>query len=309
MLCRPIVAVFFEKGTCIAQGSVPCKPTYCRRRQVGGSPHVAAILGTCPTDADRLPAASLDASAASTRANHKRRGGKRHENPRRRRIGQGQAAGDHGGRPRRAQGRRGAGRGEGDGHLPHRRIHALGRRPRRAVPGHPGPRGRRHRRRHRAGRDEREEGRPRHSALHARMPAMPIVPFAQDQPVHRHPRDAGPGRHAGRHLALLARWQEAAPLHGHLHVREFHRAARDRGRQDPRGRSLRQGLLHRLRRHHRHRRRPQHRQGGARRQVRGIRAGRHRPQRHPGAAACRRRHDHRCRRQQCARRNGASASA
>ena len=166
------------------------------------------------------------------------------------------------------------------------------------FPADPRPRGRRHRRRCRAGRDQREEGRPRHSALHARMPAMPVVPLAQDQSVHRHPRDAGPGRHAGRHLALLARRQEAAPLHGHLHVREFHGAAGDRGRQDPRGRSLRQGLLHRLRRHHRHRRRPQHRQGGARRQVRGVRAGRHRPQRHPGTAACRRRHDHRRRHQQ-----------
>ena len=50
---------------------------------------------------------------------------------------------------------------------------------------------------------------------------------------------------------------------GMLHVREFHRAARDRGRQDPRGRALRQGLLHRLRRDDRHRRRPQHRQGRA----------------------------------------------
>ena len=45
--------------------------------------------------------------------------------------------------------------------------------------------------------------------------AVPVVPVAQDQPVHRHPRHAGPGRDAGRHLALLARWQEAAPLHGH----------------------------------------------------------------------------------------------
>src|SRR5262249_6482589 len=37
-------------------------------------------------------------------------------------------------------------------------------------------------------------------------------------------------------------------------------------------RAVRQGLLHWLRRHHRHRRRPQHRQGGARLQVRRVRA-------------------------------------
>ena len=233
----------------------------------------------------------------------------RHENPCRRRIGEGQAARDRGGRPGGAESRRGAGRGEGHRHLPHRRVHALRRRPRRAVPGHPGPRGCRHRRRCRAGRDQREEGRPRHSALHARMPAMPVVPVAQDQSVHRHSRDPGPGRHAGRHLALLARRQEAAPLHGHFDVCEFHGAARDRGRQDSRGRSVRQGLLHRLRRHHRHRRRPQHRESGARRQVRGVRAGRHRPQCHPGAAARGRRHDHRRRSSTTPRRNGASASA
>ena len=65
----------------------------------------------------------------------------------------------------------------------------------------------------------RQEGRPRHSALHAGMPAMPVVPVAQDQSVHRHPRDAGPGRDAGRHVALLARRPEAPPLHGHLDLR------------------------------------------------------------------------------------------
>jgi S-(hydroxymethyl)glutathione dehydrogenase/alcohol dehydrogenase len=51
---------------------------------------------------------------------------------------------------------------------------------------------------------------------------------------------------------------------------------------------LRQSLLHRLRRHHRRRRCPQYRQSGAWLQVRRVRARRHRPQCHPGAAACRR---------------------
>ena len=105
-----------------------------------------------------------------------------------------------------------------------------------------------------AGRDLGEKGRPRHPALHAGMPAVPVVPVAQDQPLHRDPRHAGPGRDARRHLALLARWQEAAPLHGLLDLRQFHRAAGNRGGENPRGRAVRQGLLHRLRRHHRHRR-------------------------------------------------------
>ena len=73
-------------------------------------------------------------------------------------------------------------------------------------------------------------------------------------------------------------------LHGLLDVRELHGAAGDRGGEDPRGRAVRQGLLHRLRRHHRHRRRDQHRQGRAGRQRRGVRAGRHRAQRGPGRA-------------------------
>ena len=58
---------------------------------------------------------------------------------------------------------------------------------------------------------------------------------------------------------LLARRQEAASLHGHLDLRQLHRGAGDRARQDPRGRAVRQGLLHRLRCHDRHRRGDQHR--------------------------------------------------
>ena len=37
------------------------------------------------------------------------------------------------------EGRRGAGRDQGDRHLPHRRVHAVGRRSRRAVSGDPRP--------------------------------------------------------------------------------------------------------------------------------------------------------------------------
>ena len=58
-----------------------------------------------------------------------------------------------------------------------------------------------------------------------------------------------------------------SPLHGLLDLLELHRAARDRGGQDPRRRAVRQGLLHRLRRHHRRRRGGQHREGRAGRQL------------------------------------------
>ena len=85
---------------------------------------------------------------------------------------------------------------------------------------------------------------------------------------------------------------------GMLDLLELHGAAGDRGGQGPRGRALRQDLLHRLRRDDRHRRGAQHRQGGAGRQGHRVRARRHRPQRHPGPQARRRRHDHRRRHQQ-----------
>ena len=120
----------------------------------------------------------------------------------------------------------------------------------------------------------------------------------QDQPLHRHPRHAGAGADARRHLALLLQGPADLPLHGLLDLLEPHRAARDRGGEDRSDAAVRQGVLHRLRRHHRRRRGDQHRQGRGRRDRRGVRARRHRPQRHPGPAARRRRHDHRRRPQQ-----------
>jgi hypothetical protein len=60
---------------------------------------------------------------------------------------------------------------------------------------------------------------------------------------------------------------------------------------------VRQGLLHRLRRDHRRGRGGQHGQGRAGRQRRGLRPGRHRPERHPGPEDGRGRHDHRRRHQ------------
>ena len=113
-----------------------------------------------------------------------------------------------------------------------------------------------------AGRDLGEAGRPRDPALHARMPPVQKLPQPEDQPLHRHPRHPGQGPDAGRHRrASVLQGQADLPLHGLLDVLELHRAAGDRGGEDPRGRALRQELLHRLRRHHRRRRGGQHRQG------------------------------------------------
>jgi len=50
------------------------------------------------------------------------------------------------------------------------------------------------------------------------------VPVAQDEPLHRHPRDAREGSHARRHQPLLARRSAPPPLHGLLDLRELHRA-------------------------------------------------------------------------------------
>jgi S-(hydroxymethyl)glutathione dehydrogenase/alcohol dehydrogenase len=74
---------------------------------------------------------------------------------------------------------------------------------------------------------------------------------------------------------FLLRKPQQAPvaLHGLQHLLELHRAAGDRCGQGPRGRALRQDLLHRLRRDHRHRRRGVHGQGLARRERGGLRPG------------------------------------
>ena len=96
---------------------------------------------------------------------------------------------------------------------------------------------------------------------------------------------------------------------GCSHVLELHRAARDRAREDPRGRAVREGLLHRLRRHHRHRRGHQHREGRAGRECRGVRPRRHRPQRHPGRAHGGRQQDHRRRHQSASARRWPRSSA
>jgi S-(hydroxymethyl)glutathione dehydrogenase/alcohol dehydrogenase len=74
-----------------------------------------------------------------------------------------------------------------------------------------------------AGRDDAGPGRPRHPALHARVPAVQVLPVEEDQPLPEDPRDPGQGPHARRHEPLLARRQAAASLHGHVDVLELHR--------------------------------------------------------------------------------------
>ena len=216
-----------------------------------------------------------------------------HENQSCHRIRGRQAARDRHGGSRRAARRRSTGRDQGDRHLPYRRVHALRCGSGGAVSRHLRPRRRRHRGGRGGRRDLGEERRPRHSPLHAGMPAVQIVHVAQDEPVHGDPRHAGQGRHARRHEPVLHRQADDPPLHGMLDVFQFHRAAGDRRRKDSRGRAVRQGVLHRLRRDHRDRRGHQHREGGAGRERGGVRPRRHRAQRHPGRKARGREQDRR----------------
>ena len=74
----------------------------------------------------------------------------------------------------------------------------------------------------------------------------------------------GKGADARRHQPLQLQGPDDLPLYGLLDLLELHRPARDRGREDPRGRAVPDQLLYRLRRHHRRRRGGQHRQGRSR---------------------------------------------
>jgi hypothetical protein len=130
-----------------------------------------------------------------------------------------------------------------------------------------------------------------------------VLPLGAHQPLPSDPRHPRPRPHARRQQPLLCWRSPPLPLHGLLHVRQLHRLARDRRRQDPRRRPLRQGLLHRLRRHHRRRRRDQHRQGPPWRQRRRLRPRRHRPQRHSSRPFGRRQQDRRRRSQPAAPRD------
>ena len=128
-----------------------------------------------------------------------------------------------------------------------------------------------------------EEGRPRHPALHARVPRVLVLHERQDQPLPGDPRDAGQGPHARRDEPLLARLR-ARCFHymGTSTFSNFTVLPEIALAQDPQGRAVRQGLLHRLRRHDRHRRGHQHRQGAPGRQRRRLR-----PRAASGSTSCR----------------------
>ena len=178
-----------------------------------------------------------------------------HEDPRRRRLRSRQAARHRRGRARRAARRRGARRDQGHRRLPHRRVHALGRRSRGPVPGHLRARRRGRRRRRRRRRDHVVKKGDHVIPLYTpECRAVQVVPEPQDEPVHRHPRDAGQGPHARRHQPLLDRQDARSTTTWAARRSRPHRAARDRAREGARRRAVRQDLLHRLRRHDRHRR-------------------------------------------------------
>ena len=147
-----------------------------------------------------------------------------------------------------------------------------------------------------------QTGRPRHPALHARVPRLQVVPQPQDQPVHGDPRHAGQGPDARRHQPLLAsarrrihHYMGCSTFANHTVLPEI---ALAKVRPDAPfdkvcyiGCGVTTG----------DRRGDLHRQGRAGRERGRVRAGRHRPQRRPGRAHGRRRQDHRRRPQPGAR--------
>ncbi len=164
---------------------------------------------------------------------------------------------------RAAEEGRGAGAHRRHRRVPHRRLHALGRRPRGHLPVHPRPRGRRHRRGGGRRRDLARGRRPRDPAVHGRMPRVQVLQVGQDQPVPGGARHPGQGPDARRHHAA-SRYQ-GQPIYHYMGTSTFSEytvvpeISLAKIRQ---GRAARQGLPARLRRHHRHRRGAQHGQGG-----------------------------------------------
>ena len=192
-----------------------------------------------------------------------------------------------------AEGRGVPGAPRGDGRVPHRRLHHERARPVGSVPGGAGPRGRGRGGGGRAGRHVARRRRPRDPALHPRVPQLQVLPVAPHESLRRAARDAGQGSDARRHQPAVAPRADAAPLHGHVDVRDPHRRTGDRAGEDPQGRAARDGLPAGLRRHHRHRRGAAHREGGGGVQRRGLRPGRDRVVGDPGRGHGGRRAHHR----------------
>ncbi|CAA9458300.1 MAG: S-(hydroxymethyl)glutathione dehydrogenase, partial [uncultured Rubrobacteraceae bacterium] len=208
------------------------------------------------------------------------------------------------GAARGAEGWRGARGDEVHWRVPHGRVHEERVGPRGALPVRPRPRGRGGRGRGRIRRDERGGRGPCDPAVHPRVPRVQKLPEPQDEPLHGDPLDAGAGPHARRHEQAFFRRRPALSLHGHLDLREPRGAAGDSGRQDPRGRPVREGLLHRVRGHDGDRGRDLHRGRRAGRERRRLRARGHRPERRAGREARGGRQDHRRRPQPGAQGHG-----
>ncbi len=134
--------------------------------------------------------------------------------------------------PRRPARGRGADRNEGDGHLPHRRVHLVGRRPGGDLS--VGPRARRGRcgRRSRAGRELIEARKSRHSALCSGVPQLRVLHLGENQSVSSRAGNTGARAHARREQPLFDRQRDDLSLHGHVDVRPVHGRSGDRSRKN-----------------------------------------------------------------------------
>ena len=109
-----------------------------------------------------------------------------------------------------------------------------------------------------AGVKSRQTRRSRHSAVHARMRRVRILPVRQDESLPENPRHARQRTDARRDVALLDQRQADSALHGHEHVFRIHGAAGNFAGENQSESAARQSVPARLRRHDRHRRGAQH---------------------------------------------------
>src|SRR5471030_757913 len=70
------------------------------------------------------------------------------------------------------------------------------------------------------------------------MQRMRILPLPAYQPLSAYPNNPGARADAGRHQPFFVQRRAAAPLHGHLDVREFYGRARNRTGENPSRRSF-----------------------------------------------------------------------
>ena len=147
-----------------------------------------------------------------------------------------------------------------DRRLPHRRVHAVGRRSRRAVPGHPRPR----RRRHRAGsRRRRESVKPGDHVIPLYTPECGECKFCRSGKTNLCQKiraTQGKGLMPDGTSRFSNNGKPILHYMGSQHVLRIHRAAGDLAGEDQPERAARQSVPARLRHHDRHRRGAQHRE-------------------------------------------------